>query len=208
MLIVEGSDDLYAVVQLMAAHVNWPDGINNAPVYVKVMGGVEKMLEHSSLTANLKTPRLRSLCFLLDADEELTNRYRRIRRACLDEFPSFPEEISQNGVISENSDGKRVGVWIMPDNNSPGDLETFLSLLVPSTSENLWDHARNSVSIARTIGSTCRDAHLPKAHLYTWLAWQDPPQSSPGRAIIKKDLDPMSPNSTIFVKWFRDLYQL
>jgi hypothetical protein len=87
-------------------------------------------------------------------------------------------------------------------------LETFLRYLVPDDAEIVWRHATEAVASARNLGARCRESHLPKAELYTWLAWQDPPGFSPGRALTKKILDPHSEHATPFVKWFRDLYQL
>ena len=96
----------------------------------------------------------------------------------------------------------------MPDNVSKGGLETFLKFLVPNEAESTWKHAAESVGMARTLGAPCRECHLTKAELYTWLAWQDPPGYSPGRALTKKVLDPRSSHAKMFVSWFRELYEL
>jgi hypothetical protein len=58
----------------------------------------------------------------------------------------------------------------MPDNTSEGTLETFLRFLVPESSAPLWAHATESVATARTLGASCRETHVGKANLYTWLA--------------------------------------
>ena len=112
------------------------------------------------------------------------------------------------GLITEKEDEKLFGLWIMPDNVSEGALETFLRSLAPGNSVALWAHATASVSTARALGATCRESHIGKANLYTWLAWQDPPGQSGGRALTQNILDPHSPSSAAFVNWFRDLYQL
>src|ERR1700691_6817659 len=95
----------------------------------------------------------------------------------------------------------------MPDNLSPGSLETFLRYLVPAHTQNLWQHAKDSVAVAKTThGAACRDSHVEKAHLYTWLAWQDPPTQSPGMALTAKILDPHAGEAGTFIAWFRSLY--
>jgi hypothetical protein len=96
----------------------------------------------------------------------------------------------------------------MPDNTSQGDLETFLRYLVPDRQEPLWKQACDSVIAAVSSGANCRDSHIAKANLYTWLAWQDPPGQSPGFALTRKILDPQSQYAGPFVKWFRELYRL
>jgi hypothetical protein len=94
----------------------------------------------------------------------------------------------------------------MPDNLAERCLETFLRRLV--TDEAVWDHAVASVRHARDIGAKCKDVHLPKADLYTYLSWQDEPGQSPGAALTQRILDPKSPHAQPFVDWFRKLYEL
>ncbi len=96
----------------------------------------------------------------------------------------------------------------MPDNVSPGTLETFLHTLVPPESASLWAHARRAVASAKKRGALCREVHLPKAELYTWLSWADPPGQSPGLALTKRVLDPHLPSAQPFVAWFKRLYNL
>ena len=145
---------------------------------------------------------------MLDADLHVGGRYERIRQLCATLFPSLPGQLSQGGLVVENEDEKRFGVWLMPDNRSQGDLETFLRYLVPDAQEHLWQLACESVTAAVAGGAKCRDSHVPKANLYTWLAWQDPPGQSPGLALTKKILDPQSKYAESFVNWFKELYRL
>jgi len=120
----------------------------------------------------------------------------------------MPENLPIDGLIIENGNSKRLGVWIMPDNQSAGGLEVFLRYMIPSESAQVWDHAINSTAAARKLGAPYRDCHCPKANLYTWLAWQDEPAQRAGEALTKKILDPHAPSAAAFVKWFRDLYRL
>jgi hypothetical protein len=207
LLIVEGSDDLFSVVGLIRAHVDWPDGKENAPVRITAAGGADKILEQDYLQVELKTSGV-TLGVVLDADTNPKGRYESVRNLCVGTFPRLPKEMPAEGLITENEDEKRFGLWIMPDNTSEGALEIFLRFLVPENSAALWEHATESVTTARTLGANCREHHIGKANLYTWLAWQDPPGQSGGRALTQNILDPHSRNSAPFVKWFRDLYQL
>ena len=206
-LIVEGGDDLFSVVGLMRAHVTWPQDRSLAPVWVEIGKGVTEILAPAYLTTLLKSPEIQTLGVMLDADEQPSDRYSTLKKVCTSLFPSLPIELPLSGVVVEN-EGKRLGFWIMPDNRSEGCLETFLRYLVPGTSEPVWQHAVEATSKARSVGASFRDSHVAKAHLYTWLAWQDPPGQSPGIALTKKILDPHSETADPFVGWFRKLYQL
>ncbi len=207
LLIVEGHDDRMSVIGLMAHHVYWPDGKENAPVFIDLGLSADEILNPKYLSTQVKKPGLKRIGVLFDADIKLRMRYERLRTMCLPHFPALPEEMPAEGVIVEHQ-GIRFGVWIMPDNKSAGDLETFLRYLVPNTGEATWKHAEQSVAHARSIGAKCKDAHVAKANLYTWLAWQDEPGQSPGRSLTQKILDPHGEGAATFINWFRSLYEL
>jgi hypothetical protein len=206
-LIVEGFDDLQSVAALMSAHVPWPEDKNKAPVWIEISYGIEAILQESFLKTKLRDRDVRTLGVMFDADTKPAGRYSTISSLC-EQFFEFPAGLPKEGLVLENSDQKRFGIWIMPDNESEGDMETFLKYLVPNSSEPIWDYAVESVKTAKGMGCQFRHNHLPKANLYTWLAWHDPPGQSPGRALTKKALDPHCPSATRFVDWFRKLYQL
>lgn len=156
-----------------------------------------------------KSNREKSKAFgvMLDADGHAAGRYQRVKQLCEGLFPELPIALPASGLVCD-SDDKRFGLWIMPDNRADGDIETLLRYLVPDGTEPLWQHACASVQGATEIGARCRKTHIPKANLYTWLAWQDPPGQSPGLALTQKVLDPHSESARAFVAWFMDLFQL
>lgn len=207
-LIVEGYDDLYSVQGLMSAHIPWPPGKDNAPVYIHIGKSADEILAEGYITTILKIHGVKTVGVMLDADTKPKSRYTRIRTLCLNMFPGLPLELPDAGLIAENSDTQRLGVWVMPDNSSDGSLETFLKYLVPPESSTLWEHGLQSVVTAKEIGAPCRDCHDEKANLHTFLAWQDPPGQKAGVALTKKVLDPAAPSAAPFVSWFRELYQL
>lgn len=192
----------------MAHHIPWPDGKENAPVWIDIGNGAEEILTAPYISTKLKEPGLATLGLLLDADSKPAGRYDRIRHQCMSSFPDFPEQLPHDGLVVENEDSKRLGVWIMPDNYSAGALEVFLRHLVPSESEPIWEHAMRSVLTAKNMGASCKDCHLDKSNLYTWLAWQDEPGQYPGNALTKKVLNPHSDSAVPFISWFRRLYNL
>ena len=192
----------------MGAHIEWPQNKHDAPVWVTIGNGADEILKDGYLTAILKGHAIQTVGVMLDADTKPKGRYGQIRHLCRGMFPSLPDEIPEAGLIVDNDDEKRLGVWIMPDNSSDGGIETFLKYLVPNKSESQWVLANECVARARGIGAECREAHVEKANLFTWLAWQDPPGQYPGIALSKKILDPHAASAAAFVAWFRALYRL
>ncbi|PPQ26751.1 DUF3226 domain-containing protein [Rhodopila globiformis] len=207
-LLVEGQDDKFAVVGLMEHYIPWPDKRDDAPVFVDAVGSVTEILSATYLRTKLKESSLQILGIMLDADDAPASRWESFRAICRPMFPTFPAELPPGGLIIENAGGIRLGFWLMPDCSSSGMLESFLRHLVPVPAEPLWQHARTSFDAARSLGAACRVVHSDKARVHTWLAWQDPPGESLGRALTRKTLDPKAPAAAAFVSWFKRLYRL
>ncbi|MGO4884719.1 MAG: DUF3226 domain-containing protein [Bryobacteraceae bacterium] len=206
-LIVEGVDDKHCVIGLMKHHIDWPEASDGWPVWIEVGNSVDEILVPAYVTTEIKASNAKIVGVVLDSDLTAAGRYDRVRQLCTSLFPSMPAAMPKQGLIVHNED-KRFGLWVMPDNSSPGDLETFLRYLVPEKQNALWHQACQSVAAAVSAGADCRSAHIMKAQLYTWLAWQDPPGYSPGLALTRKILDPQSEYAAAFVRWFRELYQI
>ena len=206
-LIVEGSDGRHSVIGLMRHHVPWPKDRDQAPFWIELGNSVDEILADNFISTHLKARGVEILGVMLDADTTPPGRYQRVYQLCSQLFPSMPKSLEPTGLIAENQ-GKRFGLWVMPDNSSDGSLETFLRHLVPDKSEPIWQLAINSAAQAKAARAAYRESHTDKANLYTWLAWQDPPGQSPGLALTKKFLDPASPSAAHFVAWFRNLYRL
>lgn len=204
-LLVEGADDLHAIIHLMKAHIDWPDSPQDRPVHLIEWQRVDNILTNA-LTTEIKSEHIRIFGLILDADQSAAGRYQRVRQLCRELFPGLPDSMPPEGLVAEHGD-KRFGLWIMPDNVANGDLETFLKLLVPGNSANLWELATESVDRAIETGAQCT-GHETKARLYTWLAWQKDPGQSPGIALTAKVLDPASASAQPFVAWFKELYKI
>ena len=205
-LLVEGVDDRGAVIGLMKHHVEWAD--NKWPVFIDAVGSVEEILDKAYLNTKLKESGLEILGVMIDADDKPDSRWEHIHSICQPLFPSLPDALPKGGLVVDGPTGLRFGLWMMPDCESSGMLESFLRYMVPTHAEPLWNHAKSSFAGAKAIGSSCRDAHVDKAHIHTWLAWQDPPGERLGIAITKKMLDPQASTAAPFVNWFRELYRV
>lgn len=206
-LMVEGRNDLHSIVGIMREFVNWPD-VDEAPVGIEDMGSVEQVLERDAISSRFKSPNVQILGLVIDANTNLAGRYAQFRKTAMEFFPDAPLEPPIDGLVLTDADGKRLGLWIMPDNISPGYLENFLTRLVPQTSQAIWNHSVQSANAARDLGAPFKVNHDAKAYLYTWLAWQDAPGRPPGESIKKGYLDARSPSAARFVAWFMALYQL
>lgn len=205
-LLVEGAEELRVIPQLMAANgVTWNRG--EEPLNIINCDGVENLLKPKYISAQLKTPNgLTHLGIIIDADEEPDNRWKSLYNACLPNIPNLPQNLPAAGLIITLESGIKFGVWMMPDNQSRGMLETFLAYLVPDN--NLWQYTQNKVIEAKQQGATYRDYHLDKANIHTYLAWQDPPGKQLHDAVKQRILNQSYPQSANFLRWLQELYEI
>ncbi|MGB3401295.1 MAG: DUF3226 domain-containing protein [Microcoleaceae cyanobacterium] len=207
-LIVEGDQDKRVIPYLMEANgITWGEKKEAAVVKIKSYGGYQN-INTDVISTELKASGLKALGLIVDADEDLNARWDSIRNVCIKSIPSLPEELPESGLIFHTPLGVKFGIWVMPDNQTPGMLETFLKYLIPDESETLWQYVQEVVPIAKNKGAKYIDNHLDKACIYAWLALQNPPGRQLHHAVMEKILDPTHPKAQTFVNWFKTLYNL
>lgn len=145
---------------------------------------------------------------MVDADENPHERWNRIRSVLMDSgYSGVGEQIDLGGGIFKQENAPDVGVWIMPNNDSTGMLETFVSELVPHD-DTLWARARKCVHDIPLNERRFSSGKTVKAEIHTWLAWQDEPGTPLGFAITKHYLNHDVDCARSFVAWVRRLFQL
>lgn len=100
MLLVEGLDDRAAVANLLDAVVPWGDRREDWPVDIRPTLGVELLLAPDFIRTQLKSAEARHLGVVLDADDDPSNRWARVRREALDAFPGLPDELPADGLVA------------------------------------------------------------------------------------------------------------
>jgi Protein of unknown function (DUF3226) len=202
-LLVEGSDDLHSVIHLMARHdFDWDDKTADRP-FIANTGGLEGLLEE--LPIILKGPYER-IGVIVDANTDLSGRWAQLRARVESAGLRLAEEPHREGTITPGlRPQSRVGFWLMPDNSSPGTLESFLRKLVPDD-DSCWSYAEEAAGEARQRGARCRETDHLKSALHTWLAWQEKPGMPFGTALTARVLGHDSETALRFVAWFHRLF--
>jgi hypothetical protein len=201
-LLVEGTDDEHVLKHLC--------GNRGLPLLdeIKSHGSVDQLLE--SFPVRLKASEDGDIVgMVIDADTNLASRWQSLRdRLVRVEYENVPMNPKPDGTILDPPVGKllpRVGIWIMPDNQTRGILEDFLRFLVPNGSV-LFEHVESSVSAIpegeRRFGLLAE----PKAVIHTWLAWQEEPGKPLGTAITARYLDAGVAKVDVLVSWLNRLF--
>jgi hypothetical protein len=203
-LLVEGLDDEHVL-----KHICGNRGIPNLDE-VKQHGSVDRLLD--SVPVRLKASEEGDIVgVVIDADTDLTARWQSLRGRLIRAgytSTSVPDSPFASGTIIDppaNSLLPRVGIWMMPDNKTPGILEDFLRFLVPAGS-TLFDHVINSVATIPQSERRFGQLAEPKAIVHTWLAWQEEPGRPLGTAITAKFLDPNVAQADVLVTWLKTLF--
>ena len=200
-LLVEGSDDEHVL-----KHICGERGVGKLDE-VKPQGDVLRLLEN--FPVRLKESDVEALGVVIDADTDLAARWQSLRdRLTKAGYQNVPANPAPAGtILAPPSEGllPRVGVWIMPDNQTRGILEDFLHFLVPSGSK-LFGHVKSSVAAIPEGERRFSQLAEPKAIIHTWLAWQQAPGRPLGTAITAKFLDPNVAQVDVLVVWLKQLF--
>ena len=199
-LLVEGIDDEHVMKHIC--------GNRGIPHLDKVIahGGAANLLE--SIPTRLRFAQEGDIFgVVVDANTKIESRWHSIRNRFTEAgYQDVPADPDPNGTIFEppaDSILPRAGVWIMPDNRTPGILEDFLYFMVPQPNAVL-DHAIDSVDSIPEKYFKGKDR--PKAIIHTWLAWQKEPGLPYGTAVRARFLDPCVPEADVLASWLRRLF--
>lgn len=201
-LLVEGIDDEHVIKHIF--------GNRSLPKLdeIKEHGGVDRLLE--SVPVRLKASEDGDIVgVVIDADTDIHARWQSLRDMLIRlGYQSVAENPAPNGSIFDpppNTLLPRVGIWLMPDNQSKGILEDFLRFLIPSDSL-LFDHVSSSVAAIPDGEKRFSALAEPKALIHTWLAWQEEPGKPLGTSITARYLDPDVAQVDILIDWLKRLF--
>jgi hypothetical protein len=198
-LLVEGNNDKHVFFALLKHH--------QIPQSFKVVDkeGIDNLL--GTLATELKSSDRQHLGIVIDANSNLAARWAALRNILLDAgaggVPLTPASEGSVVKVQQPDRTLTVGIWLMPDNQLPGMLENFVAFLVPQN-DTLWDHAGDALKQLPEFRFT--EAHRPKAHIHTWLAWQEEPGTPLGLAITKRYLDANAPHVHALLTWIRRVF--
>ncbi len=199
-LLVEGVTDKHVVFNICA------ESSPQIPKFsVFDQGNIDRLLEAVYLEATNGERTV--LGIMLDANDHPAGRWQavgdRLRKAGI-ELPSFPQP---DGVVidSDPSTGlPRVGVWMMPDNESLGELEDFLKEMLPPN-DAVWPRAQAYINGIPMPHRKFQEGKTLRAQIHAWLAAGEDPRP-PGLAIGAHDLEVGGPLCVRFTDWLRRLF--
>ena len=201
-LLVEGPDDKHVVI-----HLSERSGLAQNFVIVE-KEGINTLLD--SIEVEVDIPGRTVVGIVLDANDDLDARWRavkgrlnRVRREDHFDLPELPAKPVPKGTIIEGR--PRIGVWLMPDNGSTGELEDFVGRMIPAA-DPVWPRAEAYIEGIPQAERKFTTGKIQRAKVHAWLAAREAPRPM-GLAIKAGDLNTNAANSMAFVDWLRTLFQ-
>ena len=198
-LLVEGVTDKHVVLNICAeSSLRIPE----FPIFDQ--GNIDRLLD--SVYLEVTNGERTVLGIMPDANDHPAGRWQavgdRLRKAGI-ELPAP----SPAGVVipSDPATGlPRVGVWMMPDNQSPGEIEDFLKEMIPND-DSVWPLAQRYIDGIPPEHCKFQEGKRLRAQVHAWLATREAPRP-PGQAIGARDLAIDGALCVRFAAWLRDLF--
>jgi hypothetical protein len=210
-LLVEGRDEELVLPRLCESRgINF----NESSIFLKQKGGYTEILK--GLKTDLKSAvaeGIDTIGIVIDADDSADSRWEaicgRLKQAGYDNIPVIPDKTGTVIPADDMNDLPAVGVWLMPDNEDKGMLETLMAWLIRDRATNpIWRFAEQTTNDIYENHQPFPENRKPKAMLHTWLAWQKKPGTPMAQAITATYLDAKSPAADDFIAWIKRLFQL
>ena len=201
-LLVEGPDDKHVVI-----HLSERSELEQN-FWIIEKEGKDKLVD--SIVLEARTPGRTVLGIVLDANDNpdarwqaLTDRLNRLRQEDHFDLPELPSRPEPRGTIIEGR--LRIGIWLMPDNLSTGELEDFIGSMIPP-GDPVWPLSQAYIDGIPPDDRKFSPGKIQRAKVHAWLAAREAPRPM-GLAIKARDLHTNAANTTTFVEWLRKLFQ-
>ncbi len=196
-LLVEGQNDKHVVRQLYARRQLALD------FEVKDTEGIDNLLP--SIGPEIKVSGRQIVGILVDADDDRNARWDAIVNQLSGEGIEAPKHPDLMGTIIDTQDKPRIGIWLMPNNESPGELEDFVVKMIPNGDE-VWPLSRHYIEEIPEAERKFSEGKKLRAQLYAWLAAREDPRLM-GLAIRAHDLEVNGDLSQNFIAWLKKLFR-
>ena len=214
-LSVEGQDDKHFVWQLCAQHPStfsiarsgdaFQVDLTSQSVAFSISDKISREELIKAIPQELKVSGREVVGVLVDADADVGKCWEELTSAFQGTNIDFPPSPMADGtIIPVDTTLSKIGVWLMPDNKRPGELEDFVAKMIPGY-DPVWPLSRGYINQIPDGDRKFTQDKTPKAELYAWLAARKEP-SRMGAAVGAGDLDVNGSPCQEFLNWLIQLF--
>lgn len=193
-LLVEGADDRWVVERLLE-RLDQPRSFD-----ILQANGVDELIDR--IGSEVLAQGREVFGVVVDSDNDIESRWQAIRREFKGVDIELPVDRRTRGVIMPSI--PRVGVWLMPNNVSNGQLEDFVQSMIPYD-DQVWPLADSFVDSIPLKLREFSPNKTVRAKLYAWLATRKNPGPM-SRAIQARYLDIHTELAQCFLSFLAELF--
>lgn len=203
LLVVEGQSDEQLVLHLCRQadpELGHKFDFHNAQSRMGVINSARNLVSQPDLTG---------VGFVLDGDETPQEHWRQVMERIAVAFPGMqlPGTSDIGGTIipeHPNIGNPRIGIWIMPDNQSGGELEDFVAQMIPGD-DSVWPRSQDYIAGIPSADRKFAENKIAKSEVHAWLAARRFPGLM-GIAVREGDLTIDNPLCQRFLNWLNRLF--
>ena len=215
LLVVEGPNDKAVIEQIVKQY-------NKAAIgqitkqdktvldfEIKSAGGIDEILGSTdgdplgAIRIDIVEPNLKIYGIVVDADQNLESRWQSLKCCTALAGVQLPNAPVPEGTIVETVGKPKVGVWLMPDNVKPGELEDFVADMIPND-DPVWPRSQCYIDGIPHDQRKFKEK-VQRAKVHAWLSARKNPRYM-GQAIYDGDLDVNGVLCQRFVAWLTELF--
>ena len=193
-LIVEGTDDFHVATHIWRRYAD-----ADLSKSISVKNGIDNLL--SAIEGEIKMPGRQALGIIVDADIDLSARWESVAHRLRIENIQVPDAPDPDGTIIEGN--PHVGIWLMPDNASAGELEDFIADMIPPN-DPVWPLSADYINGIPPAHKKFAANKETRAKVHAWLAARENPRPM-GQAIRARDLEIGGALCRRFIRWLDNL---
>ncbi len=159
-----------------------------------------------TIALQIKAPGGEVVGLVVDANDSIDKRWNSIASKLKKIGIATPIKPDKAGTIIEaNENFPKVGIWLMPDNKSSGELEDFVQQMI-HPDDPVWPRSVSYIEGIPKKERKFRGNKQMKAKVHAWLSTVEPPGLM-GYAISSGNLHCDGHLCKSFVAWIKKLFE-
>ena len=214
-LMVEGQDDKHMVWQLCRQYHSLFSTQRSGYEFSVTLRSQHKSFQITeqgnrselvkAISLQVLASNIQAVGVLVDADDSSINCWREVAAGFNQagvQLPTSPNSVGT--IIPGQVFQPRIGIWIMPDNKSQGEIEDFVKDMIP-IDDPIWPSSDQYIDSISQPNRKFVKQKIDKAKVHAWLATRKEPGRI-GAAIGAQDLDVNGQRCREFIQWISDLF--
>ncbi len=203
-LLLEGQSDLHVVRHILELY-KIGVGFDPDTIEYRDMKGLPELIDGIDNAVD----SYEKVGIVVDANSDYQCRWDLVGERLSTVGITLPDSPERDGVvITSGNRAPKIGIWLMPDNESSGELEDFVYEMIPKEEPDkdpVWPRAQAYIDAIPEQERKFDSTKVRKAEVHAWLAARKKPGLM-GMAGAAGDLETSGHLCQRFIAWMQRLY--